>query len=105
MAAAALVAACTSPTIPLPPPTAPLVTASATPGKYKLSSERGAEPHALIVVYNRNPAVPPSQRVGGAEADDDGSWETEVIATAGDTLDVTQEFGNTRSPPTTVKVR
>jgi hypothetical protein len=103
--AIAVVAACTSPTIPLPPPSLPVVSAGTTPDKVKLSSVRGVEPHALVVVYNRNPAVPPGQRVGGAEADEQGSWETEVHAKTGDVLDVTQEFGSSRSPPTTVRVR
>ena len=97
--------ACAAPTIPLPPPSLPVVSAGATADRVKLSSTRGVEPRALVVIYNRNPAVPLGQRVGGAEADDQGSWDTEVYAKAGDYLDITQEVGTTRSPPTTLRVR
>jgi hypothetical protein len=103
--APALAGACAAPTIPLPPPSLPSVSAGSTPDKVKLTSVRGVEPHALVVVYNRNPSVPLGQRVGGAEADEHGSWETEVYAKSGDVLDITQEFGSTRSPPTTLRVR
>jgi hypothetical protein len=96
--------ACTAPTLPLPPPSLPEVSAGSAPGRVRLASTRGVDPHALVVIYNRNPSVPLGQRVGGAEADADGSWSTEVVAKTGDVLDITQESGNTRSPPTTLRV-
>jgi hypothetical protein len=101
---AGLLFACASPTLPLPPPAVPTIVASTSPGKYHLSSERGAEPNAIIIVFNRNPAVPRDQRVSGAQADGGGTWDAEVIASAGDYLDISQEFGTTRSAPITVQV-
>jgi len=95
---------CVAPTLPLPPPSLPTVAATPTPGLVRLSSSRGVDPHAIVVVYNRNPAVPLGRRVGGAQADGEGSWDAEVYATRGDELDVTQEVGATRSAAVTVRV-
>src|SRR5258708_22024756 len=91
----------TSPTLPLPPPSTPSISPSSEVGKVHLSSVRGAEPNALVIVYNRNPAVPLNQRIGGAQADGEGTWDADVVASSGDVLDITQEFGSTRSPATT----
>ena len=102
--AALLAVSCASPTLPLPPPALPSIATSSTPGRYHLSSERGAEPNAVIIVFNRNPSVPLDQRVSGSQADGAGTWDAEVIASPGDYLDVRQEFGTTRSPPVTVQV-
>lgn len=96
--------ACASPTLPLPPPATPTVTASSDPTKVHLQSLRGAEPNAIIVVVNQSPAVPLDKRVGGAQADANGSWACDVTAARGDVLEVTQEFGSTRSAPTDVQV-
>ncbi len=96
--------ACASPTLPVPPPLLPTITGSSTPGKVHLASSRGAEPNALIVIYNRSPRVPLDQRVSGAQADDVGSWDAEVVATPGDYLDITQESGTSRSAPVTTQV-
>ncbi len=96
---------CTSPTLPLPPPSSPLFAAGATPGTFKLSSIEGAEPNALIVIVNRNEDLPRNKRVSGTIADERGSWDTEVVAKVGDVLDISQESGSTRSPSTTVTVR
>ncbi len=40
----------------------------------------------------------------GSEADDNGSWDAEVLASTGDVLDVSQEYGDTKSAPTQVIV-
>ena len=77
---------------------------SSTPGKAKLSSTRGAEPNAIVVIFNQNPALARDQRVTGTQADDTGTWSAEVIASPGDALDVSQEYGTTRSAPTRVQV-
>ena len=100
----AFAVACASPTLPVPPPILPTIAASSTPGKVHLSSARGAEPNALVIIYNRNPSVPRDQRVSGAQADDLGSWDAEVVASPGDFLDITQEFGTSRSAPVTAQV-
>jgi hypothetical protein len=105
---AALVAvfalACTSPTLPLPPPSTPLISLGSTPDTFRLSSIQGAEPNALIVVVNQREDLPPNQRVTGTIADPVGSWDLVVIAKVGDQLDVSQETGSTRSAPTTVTI-
>ena len=103
--AAGLALGCTSPTLPLPPPTAPLISTGTTPDTVRLASIEGAEPNALIVVVNRNETLPRNRRVTGTIADERGSWDVAVVATIGDVLDISQESGNTRSPGTTVTVR
>lgn len=98
--------ACTSPTLPLPPPAAPLISSdSSQPDHFKLSSVEGAEPNALIIIVNRRESLPRSMRVSGTIADERGSWDATVIAAAGDVLDISQEVGSTHSPGTTVTVR
>ena len=100
-----LAVACTSPTLPLPPPTAPLISLGTEPDTFKLASVNGAEPNALVVIVNRNEALPRSKRVSGTIADENGSWDATVFAKVGDVLDISQESGTTRSPGTTVTVR
>lgn len=97
--------ACTSPTLPLPPPALPSITTGSTPESVRLTSVQGALPNALVLVVNRNEDVPRSERVAGTIADGQGSWELEVRARPGDALDVSQETGAVRSPPITVTVR
>jgi hypothetical protein len=101
----ASVLACTSPTLPLPPPAAPLISTGVEPDTFKQASIDGAEPNALIVIVNRNEALPRNKRVTGTIADERGSWDATVIAKVGDVLDISQESGSTRSPGTTVTVR
>lgn len=102
---ASLATSCTSPTLPLPPPTLPSITSGSTPDIFHLKSERGAIPNALIVVVNRNESLPRDQRVTGTIADVNGSWELDVRATVGDYVDISQEDGTTRSPVVTVQMR
>jgi hypothetical protein len=95
---------CTSPTLPLPPPTAPTITTGSQPDTVKLEGT-SAEPNAVIIIVNRNPDLPRDKRVSGTIADEVGTWEAEVVAKAGDALDITQDNGHVRSPVTTVTVR
>ncbi|MBL8610683.1 MAG: hypothetical protein JNL38_25310 [Myxococcales bacterium] len=104
LTAVVAVGACAAPTLPLPPPTEPEVSASTEAGKVHLSSKGGVQPNAIVVIYNRNPDVPRDRRVGGSQADGEGSWQADVYASPGDYLDVTQEFGATRSGATTIRV-
>lgn len=104
-AVVALMVACLSPTLPLPPPTPPTVFVGTEPGTFRLQSEAGALPNALIVVINRNEALPRNERVEATLADERGSWDLVVKASVGDVLDISQEDGSTRSPTTTVQVR
>ena len=102
---ALVLAACTSPTLPLPPPLAPQFSLGTDPDTYKLTSLNGAEPDALIVILNRNEALQPYERVSGTIADGTGSWTAIVKATKGDVLDISQESGSTRSSTTTLQIR
>jgi hypothetical protein len=99
------VVSCASPTLPLPPPAIPTIEAGAVLGHYHLTSVRGAEANAIIVIVNRNPAVPGDARVFGSEADANGTWDADIVATQGDVVDITQEYGTTRSASTTVTIR
>ena len=101
----ALALACTSPTLPLPPPATPVISVGSAPDTFKLASIQGAEPNALIVVVNRDEALPKDKRVTGTIADAVGSWDVTVNAKLGDVLDVSQESGTARSGSTTVTVR
>src|SRR5690349_3438556 len=94
LAAAAFVGlagACVSPTLPLPPPTAPTVSAGSSADMVKLTSQGGDQPNALIVVVNQNDERARSRRVAGTFADEQGNWQLEIHALPGDRLDVTQE--------------
>ena len=98
------VVACASPTLPLPPPSIPRI--SRTDSTHvTLSSTEGVEANAIVVIYNQNPAVSLEQRVSGVQADGKGSWTQTIVATTGDVVDVTQEFGTTQSPPTTIQIQ
>lgn len=98
----ALGVACTSPTLPLPPPSMPTIAVGSEPNTFRLTSDRGALPNALIVVVNRNESMPRNDRVTGTIADAQGSWQLEVVGIAGDVVDISQEDGTTRSPATTI---
>ena len=101
---AALIA-CTSPTLPLPPPSLPTVSVGSEPNTFRLKSERGALPNALIIAVNRNTTIPSDQRVEGTLADEQGSWELEMKANAGDFVDISQEDGTSRSSLVTVQLK
>jgi hypothetical protein len=95
--------ACASPTLPLPPPALPSMTAAGD-GKVTLRSEHGVEANAIVVIYNHNTTIPRNLRVEAAQADAEGTWEETVVAYPGDIVDVTQEFGTTHSAPTTFRI-
>jgi hypothetical protein len=97
---------CASPTLPLPPPAVPGVLPGADADHVRLVAPcSGAEGGAIIVVVNQNPAVANDLAVSGARANPCGAWDATVYAHKGDVLDVTQEFGTTASPPTTVQLQ
>lgn len=100
----AFAVACASPTLPLPPPSVPSI--SQTDATHvTLSSVRGVEANAIVVIYNRNPAVSLEERVSGVQADAEGTWTQTIFASDGDVVDITQEFGTTQSPPTTIQIQ
>jgi hypothetical protein len=101
----ALVVACASPTLPLPPPEEPTVSPGLDADHIVLAVGcGGAEAGALIVIVNTNTAVPGGEAVGGAVVSDCGGWETTVFAHEGDFLDITQEIGTERSQPLVLQV-
>ncbi|WP_394848938.1 hypothetical protein LZC95_15985 [Pendulispora brunnea] len=95
--------ACASPTLPLPPPAIPSI-AQTGEGQYRLRSEHGVEPNAIVVIINHNSTLSGDDRVDGTEADAQGTWEAVIPAHAGDFLDVKQEFGTMSSPLTTFQI-
>jgi len=99
-----VVGGCTSPTLPLPPPADPSIAKAPTDGHVLLSSAGGADPNAIIVVFNRNPAISREDRVSATQADERGSWVVDVVASTGDILDITQQIDTERSPSTTITV-
>ncbi|MBX3231636.1 MAG: hypothetical protein KIT84_23585 [Labilithrix sp.] len=92
------VAACTSPTLPLPPPALPTISAGTEPNSYTLRSERGAIPNALLVAVSRNETLLPEERVNGTIANAEGTWEMTVKGQPQDVIDLTQDSGTGTSP-------
>jgi hypothetical protein len=97
--------ACASPTLPLPPPQIPIVSASTTAGYVHLASRNGAEPNAIIIIVNQNPALANDRRVSGTQADANGTWDAEVPAATGDVLAVSETVGTDTSPSISVQVK
>ena len=91
---AALALACTSPTLPLPPPAAPTETAGTEPGTVVLSGA-GAEPDAFIIVHNLNQNANPP--IVGTIVGADGKWSVVVFAVKGDVVQIWQETGGDES--------
>jgi hypothetical protein len=103
--AAASVLSCDSPTLPLPPPGLPNITAGADADHITLSSLcGGVEGNAVVVVLNDNPKVANDLAVSGARANDCGAWDATVYAHTGDVLEISQLFGTLASPPTQLQV-
>lgn len=94
---------CAAPTLPLPPPEAPEMRFEDA-DHVTLSSDRGAEPNAVIVLLNRNPEVDRQARLEATQADEAGSWRETIVAHPGDLIDITQQFGKVRSAPITVRI-
>jgi hypothetical protein len=107
-AALALIAACASPTLPLPPPTPPTMVQGEDADHINLFAPcGGAEPSALIVVINTNTSVPSDEQVRGVFADAScGSWQIlNVYAHNGDVLNIQQQFGSDVSSVLSTQVR
>jgi hypothetical protein len=104
--AGATAPACASPTLPLPPPELPTVVPATDGDHVRLVAQcGGAQPDAVIVIVNTNPQVQNDQAVSGSRADGCGAWDATVYAHSNDVLEITQEFGTTRSPPVVVQIR
>ena len=100
------VSACIAPTLPVPPPAQPDVTAPDSTGMVTLKGGRqSATPNATIEVWNQslaesatckspNPACHP---LSGKLVDSDGSWIIQIPAKSKDHLLVSQTIGNEQS--------
>lgn len=101
----ALALACASPTLPLPPPGTPTVSVGTEPSTYRLRSEAGALPNALVIAVNRNLSLSNDARVEATLADEEGSWELIVTGRENDVVDISQGDGSARSSSTSVTLR
>jgi hypothetical protein len=105
----ALVLACASPTLPLPPPLAPTISAGPDADHVKLVatcnvSERNV-PILVITEAMGGASVPLDQAVGGALTDPTcGSWDAIVYAHTGNALVITYQLDGQISQPTIVYV-
>jgi hypothetical protein len=105
---AASLAACASPTLPLPPPLAPSLSPGADADHVTLTADcNPAEVSAVIVIINHGGSgvpVPAGEAVGGALTNSCGGWTTSVFAHAQDALDITYTIDEQISQPERVTV-
>ncbi len=103
--AALVLAACDSPTLPLPPPVAPTITPGADATHFKLTALCGSvEGGATVVIENTDTALPNDQRISGTLASTCGSWDAIVVANRGDVLNITQDDGSVVSSPEVIQI-
>jgi hypothetical protein len=96
-------AGCTSPTLPLPPPLAPSISAGPDADHVMLTAEcNPPEADSVIVIINDTPGVPLDRAVGGALTSACGAWDAVVYAHSGDILNITYEIDGLTSLPTTI---
>ena len=102
----ALVLACASPTLPLPPPEAPSVEVVDSMHVLLTAACGGAEDYAEIQVKNLGHTDPtaPTVNENGTSTSSCGAWQIKVFALTGDALSITQEYGSSVSPAVTVCV-
>ena len=100
--------ACESPTLPLPPPEAPMQYAGADADHVELVAGcGGAQPGAEILILNQTIAnpTPTSPNVEAAVAKPCGSWSASVFAHTGDALQISQIVGGEVSEAALYTVR
>jgi hypothetical protein len=90
LAAAVTVAGCLSPTLPLPPPSAPLVSAPDNSGFVRVQGE--VTSRATVHVMNERTNKGASQLT-----EDDGLYDLELRAQVGDTLRIWKRVGTQES--------
>jgi hypothetical protein len=91
---------CDSPTLPLPPPMAPTVTAGSDANHFKLTSAcGGVEGGVTVIIENIDTTLADDQRVTGTLASPCGSWDAIVYGNRGDVLNITQDDGSVVSSP------
>jgi hypothetical protein len=97
------VAACASPTLPLPPPAVPTIEPGAMAGQVHLTSPcGGVEGGATVLVINNN--EPAAQRDAVTVSDNCGGWSLNAYANKGDYLQVQQIVGSEISSSVSVQV-
>ena len=84
-AALAVALGCTSPTIPLPPPSAPSYEPGSQPGTYVLTG-KGYVPGAFVIILDGSSGVV-------ATVASDGTWTATITANQGDTLQIWEDDG------------
>ncbi len=100
--------ACESPTLPLPPPEAPIQAPGVDADHVKLTAScGGAQDGANIFIINQTlvAADAGDQAVGGSIANGCGAWDATVLAHTGDLLAISQEEGTQASDATIYMVR
>jgi hypothetical protein len=106
----ALVLACASPTLPLPPPEAPDQAVVDAEHVTLTAGCGGAEAQATIVIQNQGvngQGDPAPGNIWGSTvpATECGSWSATVFARANDTLMITQQYGSAISIPAYITVQ
>jgi hypothetical protein len=92
--------ACDSPTLPLPPPMAPTVTAGSDANHFKLTSAcGGVEGGVTVIIFNTDTTLADDQRITGTLASPCGAWDAIVYGNRGDVLNITQDDGSVVSSP------
>jgi hypothetical protein len=103
---AACASACVSPTLPLPPPDAPVIVPGTDADHVELRAAcDGAQPNAILIIINTNPEVANDLAISGSRASSCGSWDATVYAHSNDTLQITQTVGDQASTAVLVTVQ
>jgi len=99
--------ACESPTLPLPPPEAPMQTAGVDADHIKLTAGcGGAEAGADVIVLNQTLEISKPDQAGVVSiASPCGAWDATIFAHTGDLLAISQELGTQASASTIYTVR
>jgi len=90
--AALLAAGCLSPTLPLPPPSDPMMTATDTAGLVRLTG--AVEPQSDVLAFNRN------TRLIAGQFTESGAYDFTIEAHEGDAISLSYVVGTVQSPPT-----
>jgi hypothetical protein len=101
LAASLAISGCLSPTLPLPPPDPPAVTAIDTEGNVTLHGTPGSvDAGSLVNAFNQNTGHGVIERADGV-----GAYTIVIGASVGDTIALWQEVGNETSSPTLVTIK
>ena len=112
LAATVALAACLAPTLPVPPPSEPEVSAPDSTGLVTVQGRKGAvSGNAVVTVWNETYAESAACRADlycnpgvVRVANPDGSYAVHIVAKSKDLLHVWQTLGNEQSAPTEAHV-